>query len=642
MPARKASVFVVLALILIAITALPGPGVIAGEIHEAAFQGDLATVKSLIADDAELLDARDEYERTPLHWACRGVHLEVARYLIEAGADINAKDANIITPLHSVASRGHRDATQLLLDSGAIVDSPDYEEHTALHYAAREGHSEVVALLLARGANIEARNVRQRTPLILAAREHGDARTARVLIEAGADVDAKDRGGESSLALAAWRGFREFVDVLMDEGAEVPVEGFEARLLIQFAANRGLGRLFNHMAANGADLTEGTDTGGSLLHAACQGGSQEIVRTLLDRGMDMNEPDNFGVSPIHNAAEMGRVEVIDLLAAEGADIDIRTPSGKTPLNIAQEFDRRNVVELLVSLDADQSPPRFPVIEGPYLGQEPPGPEPKIFALGIVSTNHHSHSSIAFSPDGKEAYWTPMFSRPEAGYGHSTVFYTKMVNGRWTLPKEAPFSKGEENRCDVPFFSPDGDRLYFISRRPVQEGGPTSERIWFLERDGDGWSEPKLLDTPANDMDIHWQFSMDMDGNLYFGASSGQDIGAGDIYLSRFVGGEYLEPENPGDKINSTDTEFSPFIAPDGSYLIFARVADGGIGLFISFRNDDGTWTEAVNMGSAINGSGHALCPLLSPDGEYLFYMSARDGIEGIYWVDAGIIEQLRN
>ena len=46
-------------------------------------------------------------------------------------------------------------------------------------------------------------------------------------------------------------------------------------------------------------------------------------------------------------------------------------------DVAQEFDRRGVAELLVALGADQSPPEFPVIEGPYLGQEPPGSEPKI-------------------------------------------------------------------------------------------------------------------------------------------------------------------------------------------------------------------------------------------------------------------------
>lgn len=432
------------------------------------------------------------------------------------------------------------------------------------------------------------------------------------------------------------------MDVLLDEGAEVPLEGFEAKLVLESATDRGLERLFNHMAEHGANLDVRTENGGTLLHSAAGGGSPEIVETLLDHGMDMNEPDDFGWSLLHYAAEMGRAEVIRFLAEKGADIDTRTMSGKTPFNVAEEFGRREVAELLASQGADQSPPKFPLMEGPYLGQEPPGEEPEIFALGIVSTNHHSHSAIAFSPDGSEAFWTPMFSRPEAGYGYGTVFHTRMEDGKWTLPVVAPFSREMENRCDVPFFSADGNRLYFISRRPLQPGGPSGERIWFVEKRNEGWSEPMLLDTPANEMDIHWEFSLDGDGNLYFGGSSGQDIGAGDIYVSRFIEGAYLEPENLGEKINSESPEFSPLIAPDGSYLIFTRVGREGTGLFISFREKDGTWTEAKDMGPTINGTGHALCPLLSPDGKYLFYLTVRDGIEGIYWIDAGIIENLRD
>jgi ankyrin repeat protein len=199
MRAKTTASVIAAATLLLVISAPASPVAFAAEIHDAAAQGDLSAVKKWLTDDLTLLDARDEEQRTPLHWACRGVHADLARYLIEAGADVNAKDVNLVMPLHSVASRGHAEVAALLIENGAVVDSPDYEDHTALHYAARGGHSEAAALLVAKGADLEARNSRKRTPLLLAARESGDPQTARVLIAAGADVNTADRGGQCLL-----------------------------------------------------------------------------------------------------------------------------------------------------------------------------------------------------------------------------------------------------------------------------------------------------------------------------------------------------------------------------------------------------------------------------------------------------------
>jgi len=67
-----------------------------------------------------------------------------------------------------------------------------------------------------------------------------------------------------------------------------------------------------------------------------------------------------------------------------------------------------------------------------------------------------------------------------------------------------------------------------------------------------------------------------------------------------------------------------------------------IGLYISFKQKDGSWTEAISLGNPINESGRSLCSTLSPDGKYLFYLGNQDGISGIYWVSIEqIIEDLR-
>ncbi|MCX6558445.1 MAG: ankyrin repeat domain-containing protein, partial [Candidatus Aminicenantes bacterium] len=146
--------FIVLTLLLI----LPATGLQAAEIHKAASAGDLETVKRLLEQNPKLLQEMDENGRTPLHWACRGVHFDLVKYLVERGADVNARDNGAMAPLHSVASRGHLDAAKLLLAAGARVDAETKGGWTALHLAAANGHTAMAALLLDKGAHLDIRD----------------------------------------------------------------------------------------------------------------------------------------------------------------------------------------------------------------------------------------------------------------------------------------------------------------------------------------------------------------------------------------------------------------------------------------------------------------------------------------------------
>jgi len=234
---------------------------------------------------------------------------------------------------------------------------------------------------------------------------------------------------------------------------------------------------------------------------------------------------------------------------------------------------------------------------------------------------------------------------DTGYAVGTLFTTKLVNGRWTRPVVASFAESAEYDGDVPFFAPDGERLYFISRQPLHPGGEVGrERIWYVERAGDGWSRPEAAGDAINSLHIHWQFAVTANGNIYFGARSGPGArGMGDIYVSRLVEGRYQAAENLGDAINTQFSEGSPYVSPDETYLLFSRM--GGpdqhsvLDLFVSYRAGDG-WTEPKNLGERIN-AGWANCPVVSPDGKYLFFISQRSGNSDIFWVDARVIDRLR-
>jgi hypothetical protein len=219
----------------------------------------------------------------------------------------------------------------------------------------------------------------------------------------------------------------------------------------------------------------------------------------------------------------------------------------------------------------------------------------------------------------------------------TVF-SQIVDGRWSEPAPAPFSRLGWGDC-VPDFAPDGQRLYFLSTRPTgaEEGGQ-AERIWYVTRSPHGWSEPQIIEGGPNTLDLHWEFSVAADGSIY-------SPGDGDIYVSRLVDGVYQAPENLGAPVNSDADEGAPFIAPNQSYLIFMRVQHeeniGFIDLWISFRDESGGWTVPVNLGEPVTSRGNEICPIVSPDGKYLFFNSNRAGNDDNYWVEASFIEDLR-
>ena len=574
------------------------------EIFDLLHKGDIPAVKALVEKTPQVLESRDGDGMTLLHYAAIGGSADLINYFIDKGAKLEFQDAQLKTPLHLAAMNDRQNA---------------------------------VAALLKRGAALETRDDYGRTALILCARERGQAATGRLLIEAGADVNAADKFGDGALGLAAWRGKAEFIDLLLEKGAHVPESGRQWQGMLSQAASQGLATLFRRLTDKSHDLKAVDASGVWLLHSAAAGGSAGIVGLLLEKGFDPGKPDRFGWTPLHYAARDGRTDAARILIDRGAPLDIRTIMGQTAYNVAQERGMQAAVKLLTEKGADKSGIRFPVLEGDYLGQKPPADKAELFGLGIISSIWGLHSTAAFTPDGNEVYWAAMVAFPGEIYSRGGMLMMRRANGKWTAPEWAPFSdpKGED---DVPFFSADGKRIYFISRRPLPgETQRGSEKIWYADRTPAGWSEPRPFDRLINEHNMHWEFSLDKENNLYFAGQAPDSLGLQDIYLARFSGGKYEKPVNLGKPINSAAGENTPFIAPDGSYLLFSRQYD----LWVSFRGTDGAWSEPVKLGPEVNSPSIELCPIVTSDGKYLFFLSQRDGESHAYWVRADVIKKAR-
>jgi len=305
----------------------------------------------------------------------------------------------------------------------------------------------------------------------------------------------------------------------------------------------------------------------------------------------------------------------------------------------------------VVVNAQQSD--FPELTGPYLGQKPPGMTPEIFAPGIISTGM-SESAITVSPDGKEIFYTVHAGNSE------TIITTRFENGRWTAPEVAPFSG--KYLDGFPAMHPDGSRLFFHSYRPLDGGSPIADvvNIWFVEKKGAVWSEPKPIGPPINGDGFVCCPSVTKTGTIYY--SKKTKDGGERIYRSRLVNGQYAEPEELPRQVNRDKEQYHAVISPDESYLILPRDK-----YLVSFRDEHDHWSDLIPLGDVVNTMRSGGCPSLSSDGKYFFFTSypqvkwnkffekrhtykdlqditlrqpAPERTD-IFWVDAKIIEELR-
>jgi len=236
----------------------------------AAWCGLHDIVQFLIVERSQNVNARPFYlEETALIVASRRGYSEVARVLLEHGADTETRD-NLLTysPLIWSSVNGHVEVVRVLLENHADLNFLDAYHWTALHLASRSGHVEVARVLLGNGADPNAKTMDNRTPLHLA----GNEGVTRILLEYGADPNARDSDNQTPLHRAMWN---DHVEV--------------ARVLLENAAN-----------ANARDAENRTP-----LHVASKGGYLDGVQLLLQHSADIHARDDQGRTPFQDASASG-------------------------------------------------------------------------------------------------------------------------------------------------------------------------------------------------------------------------------------------------------------------------------------------------------------------------------------------------
>ena len=286
----------------------------------------------------------------------------------------------------------------------------------------------------------------------------------------------------------------------------------------------------------------------------------------------------------------------------------------------------------------------------------PPAEPAVFAPGVVSTRHNELNA-ALAPDGSML----VFSITDPADQVATLLITRPTKDGWAPPTIAPFS-GRYSDVD-PSFSPNGRTLYFSSRRPLSGNGAAKDAdLWAVDRTREGWGTPRNLGPTINTSRNDWHVTSTRNGVLYY--STWDDTRkTDDIFRAVPKPDGGWEVKNLGAPVNTGQVEGDPFISADERYLIFVSYRGGGAGssdLYVSFRNDDGSWTAPEAL--PINTEGREYCPAVTVDGGTFFYTQKRptapraqrpslkallesyDEIENsagnVYWMKADFIDKL--
>jgi ankyrin repeat protein len=362
--------------------------------------GNLNAVRVRLSQGVPI-EARDaQRNKTALMIAVDEGNVEMARLLLDHGADPNATTEYGHRPLLRAVYRGNVELASLLIERGAEVAVEDAWGGTPIAAAARQGSDAMVERLTAAGARVgiveaallgRADDVRRfladGTPVdfanesgmtaLFGAAHRGDISLADELLNRGANVAARDRLGKTPLIVATISLQEEMVRFLLDRGAPINATTDTDKSALSLAVMGNRDSLVRLLLEHGASLTQkqsGFSGSDSLLSDALfrlefsKDSDWTVVHTLLDAGDDVNRPGFTGKWPLAWAIELGApVEIIRLLMEKGANINPEPEPGMfrserpiTPLMAAAEAGRLDMVELLLDAGADPNGGDHPI------------------------------------------------------------------------------------------------------------------------------------------------------------------------------------------------------------------------------------------------------------------------------------------
>jgi outer membrane protein OmpA-like peptidoglycan-associated protein len=242
-------------------------------------------------------------------------------------------------------------------------------------------------------------------------------------------------------------------------------------------------------------------------------------------------------------------------------------------------------------------------------------------------------SPQLSPDGQTMYFTsrrPLGNRPRTDRSDhkyfENIFEAQKMGGTWQVTGPAAGRINSRSHDATAGIAADGSILV------VYRGNRGGDLYESVLKDGK-WGRPKRLSRGINTRNQETSAAISSDGNtMYFVSDRSGGYGGKDIWVTqRDRRGRWSEPVNLGPTVNTEYDEESVFLAPDDVTLYFSSKGHNSMGGFDIFRTTyrNGRWSEPENLGYPINSPGDDLFFVLAPDGETAYLSSMRpDGHGG--------------
>lgn len=313
----------------------------------AAIHGHVAIVRVLLDKGANIMaEASVNCGLTALHCAVRANEEEVARILIERGADTQIyENGNGWLPQHFAATHRQSGITRLLLEKGVNINAQGRDYETALQIAAAGGNEETFELLMDRGADIASEIISDLVdPTLHKAVKGGSERIVRLLLEKGVDTTAQGSNGQTVLHIAATGNVDEkILQLLLEAGAEKCVNTCETTRgetpLLQAVKNDK--RFHCEHPIQHTLLPEPSGlVDEDQVAVVAEANIRKIVQSLLDKGADVHLHNMLQETALHYAAGNGYTEIVQILLENGSDVAARDSGGRTALHWAAKGSSR--------------------------------------------------------------------------------------------------------------------------------------------------------------------------------------------------------------------------------------------------------------------------------------------------------------
>ncbi|OBS20375.1 hypothetical protein FPOA_06748 [Fusarium poae] len=293
-------------------------------LHYASIYGHAEVAKFLLDKGANIESRSIAYQRTPFLLAAIREKIEVVRLLARYGADREAKDSDGHCALHYVALTANNILLRCLLNIGVDMEAELPNGATVLEHANAAGKTEIVSLLVEHGANImvkwkEKCSVAQR-PLsdqLIACAKHGNVIQITRLLDEGVDIHVLSTFGRSALSVAAEYGHQDVINLVLARGGILDFQDASGETALWWASHCNHIGVVQRLLELGAQVDLTDSDGNTPLCVACQKGLVNIVKCLLEAGSDPNTMTNYGMTPLLLAATANHMDVVGLLIGKG-------------------------------------------------------------------------------------------------------------------------------------------------------------------------------------------------------------------------------------------------------------------------------------------------------------------------------------